>query len=73
MQQVKFHCVAGAGEVDRAAKLLDKTGIVMISGNMTQKNELLILTMLLSEDDKTCAKLMNNMFVDSNLATGQKE
>ena len=33
-KHVKFHCVASAGEVDRAVKLFDKTGIVMIFDNM---------------------------------------
>ena len=66
MQQVKFHCVAGRSGytcIDfmhgRAAMLLDDTGIVMTFDNMTSKNELLILTMFLPEDDKTDAKLRN--------------
>ena len=66
MQKVKFHCVAGRSGytcIDfmhgRAAMLLDDTGIVMTFDNMTSKNELLILTMFLPEDDKTDAKLIN--------------
>ena len=65
-QHVKFHCVTGRSGytcIDfmhgRAAMLLDDTGIVMTFDNMTSKNELLILTMFLPEDDKTDAKLRN--------------
>ena len=47
----------------RAAMLLDDTGIVMTFDNMTSKNELLILTMFLPEDDKTDAKLRNFRYI----------
>ena len=71
MQQVKFHCVAGGGEVDRAGKLLDKTGRVMIFDNVEER--MVDFDNVVVTRHKTYAQLRNNMFVDSNLATGQKE